>query len=970
MANARSLMRVVGGGLAAALIVASFGDGGDALAAKTKRRARSKSLALQQVNVRSASNVPANQIVEMVFSGEVDPSTVSHAVIQVRERNATDTGYTKEVFGTFQVTGNIVRFFPRLPTHLRDPNSPTGAFYASGSLRDNAAENAGFQPSSKYEIRISGSDALTALRSRAGRPLRRTESVQFSTAAATDPSVLYTTTSYQDSPPPQYSFSNPPDRTPAVGDSYTHIGGTTDVPADLSVSLFCTKVPLSVTTARILGNVEMTLTARNGNTGVRRPAAGDLFIEQNFATTLMSFKPKFPLTDIGTYTLRVSKAVKDLTEQYDFQANRQRETLRAMYDWLAQARADNPNLPASQLPDPPADLIVDWPDASDPAARGVLKENLLALADAYPDEVDPRVMVMFTTRDEPVSNGEFLLKFLRTEDLFDGKISTGEWDQTVPDAASAIMTIAGGSAANGDFLPVSNTTLNMNQYPGGIANFRDVVIPQGVTVTLVGDRPAQIRAINFTLNGSLNASGRDGDDARRGSYDSSWPPDIQRKGGQAGPGGGDGGASSTTYYNGNYSTTGTNTDGTTYRVGGTAGYGVGNTGDSGVDENGGIAVGEDGGQGGLGGKSGTTSSTAYILGGGGGGGGGSAAGQDGADAYYYYYPVTQSPYATWAGLGGKGGLGSANDDLVPLVGGGGGGSGGNGTYNYPSTSYQQWTTTAGGGGGAGGALLVQTARTQNVGTDGKFLANGGDGGDGTGDNVPTAGPAGAGGGGSILLRSTGGFQFASPTTALSVVGGKGGNGYRNYYSAAYGGDGGEGYTRTEDPDGGLAIPGATQGNFDPVGGGVPSIVYSKFADLGVDNPRILNPSNADIDTSPTTNDAIFVEIQATREHPSVFGTPDVSAIDATQGSSNESITSQWMPLKVHDATGVPGGVFTIPGYDPGANGTEYAFPINQLNNKGYRFVRFRITFQLDDTQSRLDPLPYVDTIRLGFQFNF
>jgi hypothetical protein len=40
-----------------------------------------------------------------------------------------------------------------------------------------------------------------------------------------------------------------------------------------------------------------------------------------------------------------------------------------------------------------------------------------------------------------------------------------------------------------------------------------------------------------------------------------------------------------------------------------------------------------------------------------------------------------------------------------------------------------------------------------------------------------------------------------------------------------------------------------------------------------------------------------------------------------------------------------------------------------VNNRGYRFVRYRIFFQLDETQSSADPLPNVDFICLYYQYN-
>ena len=86
-------------------------------------------------------------------------------------------------------------------------------------------------------------------------------------------------------------------------------------------------------------------------------------------------------------------------------------------------------------------------------------------------------------------------------------------------------------------------------------------------------------------------------------------------------------------------------------------------------------------------------------------------------------------------------------------------------------------------------------------------------------------------------------------------------------------------------------------------------------------------------------------------------------------------TSQWQPIKVHDETGIVGGAFLPPiGPIPGMPANppkEYAgFDPSALNSHGYRFIRFRVYFQLDSTQTASSPLPFVDRIVTNFQFNF
>ena len=298
---------------------------------------------------------------------------------------------------------------------------------------------------------------------------------------------------------------------------------------------------------------------------------------------------------------------------------------------------------------------------------------------------------------------------------------------------------------------------------------------------------------------------------------------------------------------------------------------------------------------------------------------------------------------------------------------------------YPAYN---WGQSGGSGGGGGGAIVLQTAGNLTVGTTGVIRAHGGLGGAGSGYKSGwTAGPGGGGGGGSILLRSTRGFNIANPAGSLDVGGGAGGT-QSGTYTAPYGGNGGAGLVRTEDPNGGIAIPGATQGTFQPVGAGVPSFVYTKWTDLGVQDPRILPWTSGDIVTN-AQNDAIYVQAQMTREHPIVFGTPDNSVIITTpttnpaqaQASSNVAITSNWVPLKLHDETGIAGGAFPptlgpIPGL-PASPPKEFTgFSIAALNGKGYRFIRFRIFFQLDATQTTASPLPNVDRIVTTFEFNF
>ncbi len=956
MRTSRMWSRLVGGA-AAALAVAA------ALPAGNARAAKSSSLKLTDVNIANFSGVFQDEIIEFSFTQAIDPSSVNPATLQVRSQNARNTGFSIEVPGSYQVAGAVVRFLPRLPTHLRDPNDPNGGFYQPGTTRDNAAANAGFQPSKNHQINLIGDPNISAVRSASGHPLNRTYKVGFTTSPDTPKTDAFTTDSYTDAPPPGFKFSNPPDKVAAEVDQYARNGGTQDVPSAASVTLFGNKVPLSPTTVRQADNIVLTLLSRFGDPSYRKVMQGTPYIEQNFDTVRLVFQPRVALPDRAAFALRVTNNVKDLTEVYQFTNNAARLRLRQMYEFLVAARLLNPTTPPAQLADPPVeytqtgDPSTTWP--TDAVARGVLKANLLALGDNYPDEIDPRVMALFTTRDEAVTHSQLLLNFVKSDGYFDPTRSTAEWDQTVSGAASAIFTASGGSAALGDLNPSLNTTLSVGTYAGGVFNFRNVNIQQGVTVTFLGSSiptqpassvlpnfpppssPVTLKCISFQLDGQISADGINGTDATQGNSYSAiiTVPTLSQPGG---PGGGYGGYAPA-YYSQVSNPSGTG--------------GVGN------DVNLILASAVNGGRGGLGGLTG--SGTGYTMASGGGGGGGSRTpGSPGVNGIMN--PSYSTSYASWGGLGGLGGAAATgNSDLSTLVGGAGGGGGGN-AQAYTTGSYY-WGTPGAGGGGGGGAILVQTSGTLTISQSGIIHARGGKGGKGVSTTYTGGGGGGGGGGGAILMRSSKGFNLANPPVALDVTGGLGGTSITSTYGiGGVGGQGGTGFLRFEDPNGGLSVPGATQGTYSPVGGGVPSYVYSKFIDLGVDNAKFVDFAAPDFTMSTAGNNAIFIEIQAAIENPAVLGTPLTTAINAQENSTNVAQVSNWAPCRLIDNT-PGGGAFTV----PGNTSSDAVFSISKaLNGFGYRFVRVRVTFQLGPSQTAQSPVPYVDQIKVHYDFNF
>jgi hypothetical protein len=922
-------------GVAVAAVLASVFPTEDAFA--KRRRNRGGKLRLVDVNVQARDGVVHNEIIEFRFTSNVDKATVSPAVFQIRGENALRTGFTKQVPGSFQVQGRTVRFFPRLPTHLRNPDDARGGFYAPGTERDNADENAGLQPFTNYEIRVIGHPERSPVSSTKGRPLDRTYTTRFTTAAIAEREFAFTIDTYDDTPPPRFRFSNPPDKVASVDDLYAKRGGTQGVPSDVAVTLFGTKVPLAPSTVRREGSVELILTERFGDPELRKPMSGTPFVEQNFDTTRLFFVPDFPLPDIATFALRVTNAVKDLTGLYDFRNNIERTRVRDIYEFLDTARRLSPNTPCEQLQDPPAYLIFDWP--SDPAERGVLKCNLLALGDAYPDEIDPRVMVLFSTRDEPVSTGRLDLEFVESDGHNDLDRSTASYDKLVPGAAAAIMTIAGGSGQDGDYEPAANETINADDYPNNTINWRRVRIPPDVVVQIRGTRPVTIRALEIEVEGELYADGLTGDSAPKTStYLRTARDDIY--GGDGGPGGGDGGDSRDAFASSN-----------DWRGG------DGITGDPGHDEDLVEAEPDDGGRGGEGGQ-GAQNSSAYVNGGGGGGGGARLAGGPGANS---------TSTNGWNGKGGAGGAGSDNPDLDPLVGGAGGGSAANGAY-----TSQRWGVHGGAAGGGGGAVRIQTSDVFLFGPEGVVGARGGRGGTGSLYSAMSGGPAGGGGGGSVLLQSSAGFIFSNESENTDVSGGPGGTmAAGSFGTATFGGTGGEGYVRVEDPFGGYALPGGTTGVFDPVGGGVASYVWTKFIDTGVDGPRILNFTPEEFVLS-SSDDAILIEMQMAIEDPDNFGSPLLDALDENGNTTDVNEVSEWAPVRYVDNTGgEEPAIPDIPGYNPAVQGNDVIFDIaDVMNGYNYKFVRFRITFQLNETQTSADPLPFVDRVTMVFEFNF
>jgi hypothetical protein len=413
----------------------------------------------------------------------------------------------------------------------------------------------------------------------------------------------------------------------------------------------------------------------------------------------------------------------------------------------------------------------------------------------------------------PESQADVGPGFVKAGFAFEGKSTTLEYQ---PSATEVVLNTAFTQIApsNGLAFTVS----------GGVFNFRNVTIPQGVTVVGQGPNPmVWLCSGRFTVAGTLTVRGGDG--ARVNTLNSA---NIAKAGGVAGPAGGNGG-------DGTPSSTQRDLRGGTGR--------------------GPLQVGGKGGRGGyLACASGCYTGTGYNSSGGGSGGGGGTMATQGDPNYRGQLPATPinpnvpSPLTStsfqqvrgFGGAGCSGGSGTRSGFLsggepgdrvftdtrldnnfwgtginlagpngrtlrivgelsVPVGGGGGGGGGDTSNVFDCSLSGSQPANdySGGGGGGGGGVLIVKALEEITITATGLIDANGGLG--GGGEQVGSCGEAGGGGGGAggmvILMSAKSIIIEAHGSTAVSpprfLYGAPPGALYQgNDYSFAISADGG------------------------------------------------------------------------------------------------------------------------------------------------------------------------------------
>ncbi|MCA8951898.1 MAG: hypothetical protein KDE27_20480 [Planctomycetes bacterium] len=315
-------------------------------------------------------------------------------------------------------------------------------------------------------------------------------------------------------------------------------------------------------------------------------------------------------------------------------------------------------------------------------------------------------------------------------------------------------------------VPKSGLPFNVS---GGVFNFKNVTIPQGVLVKGQGPNPmVWLCSGNFTVAGHLSVDGGEG--ARVDTLNSA---NFSKAGGVGTCTGGNGGP-------------GTPSASSRDLRGGTG--------------NGGLQIpGLGGGGGRLACLAGCYTGSGYNGSGGGSGGGGGTLSTQG-DPWYDNTSYTGTQFQQKRGIGGAGCSGTsanrsavlAGGDAAPLVftdarddndfwgsgidlnparniritgelavpmGGGGGGGGGDTAHNTscsvtdPSFANDY---SGGGGGGGGGVLIVKALGTIEITATGEITANGGNG--GGGEQVGACGEAGGGGAGSggliVLMSAT------------------------------------------------------------------------------------------------------------------------------------------------------------------------------------------------------------------------
>ncbi|MCU0866352.1 MAG: hypothetical protein MUC36_21420 [Planctomycetes bacterium] len=668
-----------------------------------------------------------NDPVNIDFTSAVDLESAGFGTMSFQALDSLGQPLQEQVTGTFVIArtpgdgddGRRLQFVPRLASN-------------------NSYDNGGFRAGRTYQCSLIGGSRIneTVLRDRGGKPLERPLSFSFATREGTQPAQLYrnpraggpartgleVTTTTDLTAVPLGLFGAPPLEVRLHFDQALN-------PDDRNVPIALDTNPL-VRDASRRGRIYLEYDDPQFGLDVWIPA--DVEIERNDQTgATVALRPVGVLPNNATIRVVVEAGVEDIAGESNQGVEGYNElfgTFRTVAGYSQQWNG---------IVDSFDELSTFDPTASFPEAQA---------------EVGPG--------------------YLKAGFAFEGNSTSLEYE---PTAQEVVL--------NTDFTQIVPKTGQPFTVAGGMFNFRNVTIPQGVTVIGRGSRPmVWLCSGTFTVAGTLTVRGGNG--AR---VDTLRSANFAKAGGVAGPGGGNGG------------------DGTpsaTQR-----------------DLRGGTGRGpmQESGRGGRGGylacTAGCYTGTGYRGSGGGSGGGGGSMATQGDRNWRGDRPeldtivpntpaATTPPTNTWfqqifgfGGVGCSGGSGTRSGFLrggepgdqvfvdtrqdnnfwgsgidlnrniritgelsVPIGGGGGGGGGDTSPAsdctlggNDPRSDY-----SGGGGGGGGGVLIVKALEDIVITSTGQINANGGNG--GGGEQVGSCGEAGGGGGGAggmVVLMAAG-----------------------------------------------------------------------------------------------------------------------------------------------------------------------------------------------------------------------
>ncbi|MCK6480260.1 MAG: Ig-like domain-containing protein, partial [Planctomycetes bacterium] len=328
--------------------------------------------------------VGLNQEVVVVFSGPLDPRSVRPDTFQVR----IGPNFQSQAPGSLVVSGNTVVFRPRLPAK---PDRTDG----------------GFPPGVKIRVTTVGYPSTNLILGKGRRPLDRTLTAEFTTAAVGG--LLYDFTKFPDDPPPRLRETWPADVLPSA--PFDGPGGAAGVETAVLPVLRLARVPLDPAT--LPGRVRLlALDLRGRPTSLEVP--GTTEVDQDDREVRLRFRPSATLADRSRYALRIEPGVMDLSGQFEMALHGGRSALYAAA-------------------------------AAEAAGEG---GPLADLAAAHPEAVDPRTYLLFTTRDEPASDRQVVLRFDGTDRPVDGGDgsdpgrTTASYDAAVPGAVAAAIAAA------------------------------------------------------------------------------------------------------------------------------------------------------------------------------------------------------------------------------------------------------------------------------------------------------------------------------------------------------------------------------------------------------------------------------------------------------------------------------------------------------------------------------------------------